>query len=183
MVFYTDRLILRRWEESEAEEMFKYASDPDVGPITGWPPHESVEDSLYVIQNVLTGEEAYAVCLKETGKPIGTIELKLGDKAELAANEDQCELGFWLGKPYWGQGIMPEASRELVRHAFEDLGFNTVWCGYYEGNRKSMRAQEKIGFKYYGKKENVDVPLMGEKRTVYISCITKEDWLTNLQKI
>ena len=182
MILYTDRLILRRWEVTEAEEMFKYASDPDIGPITGWPPHESIEDSQYVIENVLTGEEAYAICLREDNKPIGTIELKLGEKAELAEGGNGCELGYWLGKPFWGQGIVPEASRELIRHAFDDLGFDKIWCGYYDGNRKSMRAQEKLGFKYQGNKL-MNVPLMNEERIVHISLLTKEDWLKGIGKI
>ena len=41
----TERLILRSWRESDAEALFKYASDPDVGPRAGWPPHKSVEES------------------------------------------------------------------------------------------------------------------------------------------
>ena len=56
----TERLILRRWEESDAEDMFKYASDPDIGPIAGWPAHQSVDESLDVIRNVFTGREIYA---------------------------------------------------------------------------------------------------------------------------
>ena len=83
MTLYTKRLILRRWEESDAEEMFKYASDPDVGPITGWPVHKDIEESRFVISSVLQGKEAYAICLKEDNKAIGSIELKLGDKAEV----------------------------------------------------------------------------------------------------
>lgn len=49
------------------------------------------------------------------------------------------------------------------------------WIGYYEGNTKSKRVQEKCGFKYQGKSEDVDVPLMHEKRTVHGSLMTKED--------
>ena len=60
----TERLILRRWEESDAESLFQYAKDPDVGPIAGWPPHQSEEESLDVIRNVFNGQEAYAICLK-----------------------------------------------------------------------------------------------------------------------
>lgn len=71
---------------------------------------------------------------------------------------------------------MPEASREILRHAFEDLGMNKVWCGYYDGNSKSKRVQEKLGFKYQRKNENVDVPLMKEKRTEHINLMTREDW-------
>ncbi|MBR3246991.1 MAG: GNAT family N-acetyltransferase [Clostridiales bacterium] len=175
-ILETERLILRRWEAGDAEDMFRYASDPDVGPITGWPPHKNVEESLFVIENVLNGEEAYAICLKTDNKAIGAIELRLKGRADLANADDECELGFWLGKPFWGRGIMPEASRELLRHAFEDLGMKKVWCGYYDGNSKSMRAQEKIGFAFQGKKENVDVPMMHEKRNVNVSVITREDW-------
>ena len=47
----TERLVLRRWEESDAENLYQYAKDPDVGPIAGWPPHQSVEESLDVIRN------------------------------------------------------------------------------------------------------------------------------------
>ncbi len=42
----TARILLRPWRESDAETLFKYASDPEVGPRAGWPPHQSVEESL-----------------------------------------------------------------------------------------------------------------------------------------
>ena len=48
----TDRIILRPWRESDAETLFKWASDPDVGPRAGWPPHKSVEESLEIIRTV-----------------------------------------------------------------------------------------------------------------------------------
>ena len=49
----TQRLILRKWTEEDAESLFEYAKDPEVGPITGWPPHKNVEESKNVIRNVL----------------------------------------------------------------------------------------------------------------------------------
>lgn len=175
----TERLILRCWNESDAEDLYKYASDPDVGPIAGWPAHQSIEESRDVIKNVLSGKEAYAVCLKEDGKAIGAIELKLNGHTDMTDRDDECEMGYWLGKPFWGQGIMPEAVKEMLRHAFEDLGMQKVWIGYYEGNAKSKRVQEKCGFKYQWRSENVDVPLMHEKRTGHVSLMTKEDWETS----
>ena len=48
----TERLILRKWAETDAESLYEYAKDPDVGPIAGWPPHTSVEESREVIKNV-----------------------------------------------------------------------------------------------------------------------------------
>ena len=172
----TDRLLLRRWKDSDAEDLYKYASDPEVGPIAGWPPHQSVDESRDVIRNVLSGKEAYAICLKEDGKAIGAIELKLNGHTDMTDRDDECEMGYWLGKPFWGQGIMPEAVMEMLRHAFEDCGMQKVWIGYYEGNTKSKRVQEKCGFRYQWRSENVDVPLMHEKRTGHVSLMMKEDW-------
>ena len=123
------------------------------------------------------GKEAYAICLKEDGKAIGAIELKLNGHTDMTDRDDECEMGYWLGKPFWGQGIMPEAVKEMLRHAFEDCGMQKVWIGYYEGNQKSKRVQEKCGFKYQWRSEDVDVPLMHEKRTGHVSLMTKEDWM------
>lgn len=177
MVLETERLILRRWEDSDAENLYEYASDPDIGPIAGWPPHKNIEESRDIIKNVLSGKEAYAICLKTDNKAIGAIELRLPGNTDLANGEDECELGYWLGKPFWGQGIMPEAAREMLRHAFEDCGMNKVWCGYYDGNEKSKRVQEKLCFKYQWRSEYVDVPAMNEKRVGHVNLMTKEDWL------
>ena len=173
----TKRLILRRWEESDAENLYEYAKDPDVGPIAGWPPHKSVAESLDVIRNVFNGAEAYAICLRSDGKAIGAIELKLNGHTDLTERDDECELGYWLGKPFWGKGIMPEAAREILRHAFEDIGMQKVWCAYYDGNTKSKRVQEKCGFRYQWTTKDVDVPLMHEKRTGHVNLLTKDTWL------
>ena len=178
MILETERLILRRWKESDTEDLYKYASDPDVEPIAGWPAHQSLDESRDVIKNVFNGKEAYAICLKEDGKTIGAIELKLNGHTDMTERDDECELGYWLGKPFWGQGLMPEAAREILRHAFEDIGMSKVWCGYYEGNVKSKRVQEKVGFKYQWTTEGVDVPLMHEKRTGHVNAMTKEEWLS-----
>ena len=172
----TKRLILHRWEDSDAESLFTYAKDPEVGPIAGWPPHQSVEESLAVIRNVLSGRESYALCLKADHKAIGAIELKLNGHTDMTARDDECELGYWLGKPFWGLGLMPEAVSEILRHAFEDIGMTKVWVGYYEGNTKSKRVLEKCGFRYQWKSEGVEVPLMHETRTGYVSSISKEQW-------
>ena len=172
----TNRLILRRFEESDAENIYEYAKDPDIGPIAGWPPHKSASESLDVIRNVFSAAECYAVCLKEDGKAIGAIELKLNGHTDMTDRDDECELGYWLGRPFWGQGIMPEAAREMLRHAFEDLGMQNVWCGYYDGNTKSKRVQEKCGFRYQWTTKDVDVPLMHEKRTGHVNLMTKDSW-------
>ena len=74
---------------------------------------------------------------------------------------------------------MPEAAKKILQHAFENLAMKKVWCGYYDGNEKSKRVQEKIGFKYQWTTKEVAVPLMNEKRTGHVSCITKKEWEAN----
>lgn len=60
-ILETERLILRPWLEDDAGELYKYASDPDVGPAAGWPPHTSVDNSRDIISTVLSASETYAV--------------------------------------------------------------------------------------------------------------------------
>jgi len=172
----TERLILRRWEEADAESLFEYASDPAVGPIAGWPAHKSIEESRNVILNVFSGGECYAICEKAAGKAIGAISLKLNGSTDMTERDDECELGYWIGRPFWGRGYVPEAAREILRHGFEELGMTTIWCGYYDGNQKSKRVQEKLGFVYHHTCNEVPVPLMGEVRVGHTNVMTKQRW-------
>lgn len=173
MQLETERLILRKWMESDAESLYKYAKDPAVGPIAGWPPHKDIAESLDIIRNVLQGEECYAICEKGDNEAIGAVELKLCGHTEMTKREDECELGYWLGKPYWGRGYMPEAAEELIRRGFEELGMTTIWCGYYDGNQKSRRVQEKLGFKFHHTRKDVPVPLMNETRDEHVNYMKK----------
>lgn len=172
----TQRLILRKWTEEDAESLFEYAKDPEVGPITGWPPHKNVEESKNVIRNVLNGAECYAICRKENNIAIGSIELILNSHTDMTERDDECELGYWLGQPFWGRGYMPEAARALLQHGFEDLGMTTIWCGYYDGNRKSKRVQEKLGFVFHHTCNEVPVPLFNEVRVGHTNVMTKDHW-------
>ena len=104
------------------------------------------------------------------------MELKLNGYTNKTKRDDECELGYWLGQPFWGRGYMPEASRELLRHGFEDLGMTTIWCAYYDGNLKSKRVQEKLGFVYHHSCNEVPVPLLHEVRVEHTNVMTKEHW-------
>jgi RimJ/RimL family protein N-acetyltransferase len=176
MILQTERLILRPWEETDAEECYRYAKDSRVGPAAGWPVHTSVENSRQIIRDVLMKPETYAIVLRETGLPVGSIGLHHNDLAE---RDDEAELGYWIGVPYWGRGLVPEAAQELLRHAFEDLSLNRIWCSYYNGNDKSKRVQEKLGFEYQWTTDDVPVPQMEETRRGHVNLLTKEEWLTN----
>ena len=171
----TERLILRPWHAEDAENLYKYAKDPEIGPPAGWPPHTDLENSREIIRTVFSAPETYAVCL-EDGVPIGCVGLKLKGSTDMTNREDECELGYWLGKPFWGQGIIPEAARELLRHAFADLNMRAVWCGYYEGNEKSRRVQEKLGFVYRYTTDDLYLDLLKETRKGHTQLMTRQRW-------
>lgn len=170
MILYTERLILRPWEESDAESLYEYAKNPEVGPIAGWPVHTSVENSREIIRDVLSAEETYAVCLREDNKAIGSVGLMIGEHSNLDLPEEEGEIGYWIGVPFWGRGLIPEAVQELIRHGFEDLKLKRLWCGYFDGNIKSRRVQEKCGFVYHHTNKDIYWKLMDDIRTEHITC-------------
>ncbi len=177
MELETKRLTLRRWTLADASDLFTYASDPDVGPIAGWPVHKDIEESRRVIETVFCGRECYAVCLKSSGRPVGCIELRLNGFTDMTDRDDECELGYWLGKPFWGNGYIPEAAERLIRRGFEELGMRAIWCGYYDGNTKSRRVQEKLGFTPHHTRPDVPVPLLHEVRVGHTNLLTRAQWL------
>ena len=174
----TERLILRPWKESDAESLYEYAKDERVGPVTGWPAHSDVCESLQVIRTVLTGPENYAVCLREDDRAIGCVDLKTGERSNLDLKDSEGELGYWIGVPFWGRGIIPEAVQELMRRAFEDLGYETLWLGYFDDNDKSRRVAEKCGFTYHHTNKDIHWKMMDDIRTEHIYRLTREEWLS-----
>lgn len=172
----TARLILRPWQESEADSLFKYAGDPAIGPIAGWPQHTSAQHSLEIIRTVFSAPETYAVVLKETGEPVGSCGIMSTDGLHSATMKPgEAEIGYWIGKPYWGQGLIPEAVNALLQRCFNELELDAVWCGYYDGNIKSKRVCEKCGFKYHHTNHDILSPL-GDRRTELFYIMTKEDY-------
>ena len=96
MELQTKRLLLRAWKESDAEALYKYARNPNVGPIAGWPPHTSVESSREIIKTVLSAPETYAVVLKETGEAVGCVGI-MAVRSEINGAEmidNECEIGY-----------------------------------------------------------------------------------------
>jgi len=147
-VIETERLILRPWRPSDAESCFEYASNPLIGQGAGWPPHIGIENTKQVIRDFLMNPDTYAITLKGDDRAIGSIGLRIGFALFGEIAPEEAEIGYWIGEPYWGQGLIPEAARALIEYAFTDLNISKLWCGYFETNLKSARVSEKLGFKY-----------------------------------
>lgn len=177
MQITTHRLILRPWREADAESLFEYARDPRVGPSAAWPAHSDVEYSRYAIREFLSGDNIFAITLKDSDDAIGSVGILLGEKSNFALPADEGEIGYWIGVPFWGRGLIPEAVCAIMRLGFENLGLTKLWAGYFDGNEQSRRVQEKCGFRYHHTDTNKSVPLLGEVRTEHITCLTKEQWM------
>ena len=172
MEFQTKRLLLRPWRTEDAEILYEYASDPEIGPLCGWKPHESVAESRVVIETVLKKPMTWAVCVD--GRPVGSVGLFPTDQAAIALPAPEPEVGYWIGRPFWGRGLIPEAVFCLQRYAFEQLGAPAMWCASFEGNRNSRRVQEKCGFRYHHTEERK--PFHDTLRTEHYTRLTRADW-------
>ena len=119
---YTERLVMRKWAESDAKNLYEYAKNPDVGPIAGWPLHENIDFSKMAIREYLSIPGTYAVSLKDDHAAIGSVGLLFGENSNLVTNENEAELGYWIGVPFWGQGLIPEACREICAMDLKNWG-------------------------------------------------------------
>ncbi len=173
MTLETERLLLRPWREEDAASLYKYAKDERIGPTAGWPTHTDVENSREIIRTILSAEETYAICHKDSDEPIGSVGLIIGNRSNLGIAVNEAEVGYWIGVPFWGQGLVTEAVRELIRHAFEDLNIRRLWGGYFDGNTRSQRVFEKCGFEYHHSNENVYWSEMDYIKTEHIMTLKK----------
>ena len=176
MILKTERLVLRPWRDSDAEALYEYAKDERVGPAAGWPPHKSVEESAEIIRTIFSQQGTFAVTLKDDDRAIGCIGLILGEKSNFPIPETEGEVSYWIGVPFWGKGYIPEAIREVVRHGFEDLSLENIWCGYFDSNGKSKRAQEKCGFRHHHTETDRYFDLIDATHTEQVSRLTRQQW-------
>ena len=154
LVIETERLLLREFERHDLCDLYEYASVEGVGEMAGWKHHETIEKTQEILNNFIEENKTFAIVLKENNKVIGSLGIeKYGMEHALTEFDGYLgrELGFVLGKNYWGKGLMPEAVSAVIRYLFDDLHFDFLLCGYYDFNKQSKRVQEKCGFKPYRK--------------------------------
>ena len=169
----TQRLILRPFTEEDSAALYAYASHPEVGPWAGWKPHDSEEESLRVIRDIFLPSDTLAVIRKSDGRLIGSAGFVDKHRTELGTPSE--EVGYSLALDCWGQGLIPEAVGEILRHAFADLGYAAIWAAYYDGNNKSKRVMQKCGMTY--RLSRVEPVLqLNETRLAHYFAITRREW-------
>lgn len=146
------RLILKNLDESDAADVFEFASNPNVAHFMSWGAHVSIDDSLRMIKKA---QENYnkgwpiplGIVLKEGSnkKVVGIVGLTV-----VSARHRNFELVYALGEKYWGKGILVEASKLLIDYSFKHFALNRLQCSCKEENVQSERVMEKLGMKYEG---------------------------------
>lgn len=173
----TERIILREWKETDSKDLYEYAKNELVGPNAGWPPHKNEEESKEIIKMFIRDDDTYAIVLKEENKVIGGIGLHDRKPDDSLTELSQKEIGYVLNPKYWGRGIIPDAVNCLLRHGFDDLNLDLIWCGHFDFNNNSKKVNEKCGFKYrFHKNEKLKLLDNKEVTTLYY-CMFKSDYI------
>ena len=180
----TERLILRKWKEKDAEILYTLAKDPEIGKGAGWIPHKDSDYSKAIIRSILSEEGEYAIALKgDLDNPIGSIGVRIGSSDKRGIKrEDEAEIGYWIGKNYWGNGYAAEALAELIRYSFVEIGLSAIWCGFFDGNEQSKRVIEKCGLKYHHRNENLFNAMLKEYYNETMMKISAEEFFANYIK-
>jgi RimJ/RimL family protein N-acetyltransferase len=141
----TERLLLRRFNLKDAKNVQQLANDEAVSEGTYYLPYP-YEDG--VAERWITNHRAaydkgeqivFAITLKETGVLVGAVGLFLDHEAEL---------GYWLGRPYWGHGYATEAARAMIEYGFNVVGLKTIFADCFKWNKISIKVMRKIGMTY-----------------------------------
>ena len=148
VVLTTQRLVLRPWRESDLQDLYEYASVPDVGRMAGWNPHRSLEESRQILSRFIDGKKVFA--LEFRGKVIGSLGIENYNEKQYPelSNLRGREIGYVLSRDYWGQGLMPEAVQAVNAYLFDSLGLDFILVGHFQWNNQSRRVIEKCGFRY-----------------------------------
>ncbi len=147
-IIQTKRLFLRPIKQYDADSIFEYAKEQNVGPLAGWEPHKTLKNTKDFIDYALRKKDygqpgVYSIVLKETRKMIGTIEIH-------SYKEQKGAIGFVLNPKYWNNGYITEASKALIIYAFEVLNLKRLEYCHFPHNIASKRVCEKLEFVFEG---------------------------------
>ena len=173
----TKRLLLRRFMKTDAPYIFRnWAGDPEVSRHLTWSAHDSVNDTGKILELWLDSYDRpeiynWAIVYRESGQPIGSISV-------VAIYEEalKCEVGYCLGKKYWGKGIMTEALKAVTEFLFFKVGFNRIQAYHHIDNTASGKVMVKSGMRLEGRMREFAVNNKGEFVDVDFYGIVKNDF-------
>ena len=178
---HTPRLTLRRFTVADAQAMYNnWASDSRVTRFLMWQPHESAEATAQLLAlwcEEYQKETYYNWVITMDGVPIGNISV-----VELSERSERAELGYSLGRAYWGRGIMTEAASAVIDFLFTAVGVNRVSISHAVENPASGRVAQKCGLRFEGTKREFFKAASGAFLDISDYGITRSDWLALQQQ-
>jgi ribosomal-protein-alanine N-acetyltransferase len=145
-----DRLVLREFTVEDAPVVQRLVGEWEVARTMWHIPHPYedgwAEEWIDSCRPAFEAGErvSFAAVLREGGTLVGSIALHLN------ARDDNGEIGYWIGRPYWGQGYATEAAREVVRYGFEELRLHRVHANHLDSNPASGKVLQKVGMSREG---------------------------------
>lgn len=178
----TDRLILRKFTSDDAKSVFEnWANDKTVTKFLRWQPH----GQLFVTQSVINGwVERYsddtfyqwAIVLKDTGKPIGSISAEV-----FCERTGKIHVGYCIGAKWWRKGYTSEALAAVIAFFFEQVGAMRIESQHDPENPNSGKVMRKCGMTYEGTLRKYDWSNRGRVDACMHS-ILREEYFANKQK-
>jgi [ribosomal protein S5]-alanine N-acetyltransferase len=170
----TERLRLRKVTQADADDMFAYASDPEVARLSTWEPHRDLADTRATIERML-GWYAdgyggpWGLELKETRHLIGTCGFAV------VPEHYRAELGYAIGRDWWNRGLMSEAVQAAIDYGFGELGLNRIEARCMPENIPSSRVMEKCGMSWEGTLRE-QIYVKDRFDTLHIYSILRREW-------
>jgi RimJ/RimL family protein N-acetyltransferase len=178
----TDRLILRRFELTDANNMFKnWANDSEVTKFLTWETHSDIEVTKGILEEwvdeyMKPNVYHWAIELNEIREVIGGIAVFNLDEQNLS-----CELGYCMSKAYWGKGIMSETLEGVIDYLFSEIGLNRITAKHDTNNVASGKVMVKSGMKYEGTLKQAYIRNKKEFCDMAIYAILKSEWINKQQ--
>ena len=175
VIIETERLILRQWRIADADALVDGLNNLNVSKWMSYTPYPyTKKDALEYIKDTIDKDLCnLAIVLKETNEIIGGTQLRNIDFIQGTAQG-----GIWINEKYWGKGYGSEAWGARIKYAFEVLGLRRLENGYFRGNEKSWKMQQKYGYKIEGVRRQKYIPLSTGKVTdEIITGLLKDEWI------
>lgn len=167
----TDRLTLRAVTSADAPRIAELGGEWEVASMTGRIPYPYSKDAaLHWVSGLADGEVVYGI--DNDGKLIGICGFS-------PTNDREAEIGYWIGKPYWGNGFATEASRALMAYGFNKVGVKRFTCAHFFDNKASARVAAKLGFRFLGhaagwcEARGMDLPVLRYERRRPLSALVR----------
>ncbi len=144
-----ERVKLRRLRRSDASSMARHAHDKAISRYTTLPyPYrlEGAYEFIKLSQAHFRKKEAYELGIVVDGNVVGTMSLFNIDR-----KNGKAEMGYWIGREFWGRGLVTEAARLIMRFGFEEVGLERIFALVMHPNRASSKVLERLGFSYEGR--------------------------------